>query len=81
VSKNPENRPKSSADDRSADDRTGGRDPYILEETFPEAGGLFASHILSSVSDRSVAIALDASALLLPYRMNSVSLNALGQVY
>jgi hypothetical protein len=70
---------------RPAGEETQGRssklDPFVLEDVFPDVGDLFKSHVVKPVTDQSVLVALDTSAMLLPYKMSSGSLSALGDVY
>ena len=74
---------KGSSDDRktSSGDEPSNGDPFVLEGLFPDLDTLFEPHALPPITDPSVCIALDASAMLLPYKVNSASLAELGKVY
>ena len=65
----------------SGDEASPNGDPLFLETLFPDPDTLFEPHRLPPITELSVCIALDASAMLLPYKVNSASLAELGDVY
>src|ERR1700752_2943007 len=57
-------------------------DSHILEDMYPDAHALFSAHPIPDIMDPSVLVALDTSALLLPYDMKkATSLQDLGKAY
>jgi hypothetical protein len=70
-------RPKASGDEGAPPNG----DPFVLEQSFPTPDTLFEPHRLPPITALNVCIALDASAMLLPYKVNSASLAELGNVY
>src|SRR5262245_1333393 len=75
-------RPSDSASRGPSSEQRAKLDAHVLEDMYPDAGSLFSAHPMPAISDASVVVALDTSALLLPYDMKkTTSLEELGKAY
>lgn len=54
---------------------------FLLEESYPDARGLFASHALSVAPDGDFVVAIDTNVLILPYKIDAEDLSALSTTY
>ena len=79
--KNVEQHPQPPSDGGTEEKHSGKLDPFVLEELFPDVEELFKSHVVKPVTNGDVLVALDTSAMLLPYKTSSGSLSVLGDVY
>lgn len=60
---------------------TSRKDPFTLEKVYPDAAEVFAQYKEPEPGDASVVVVPDTNALLLPYKMKHVNLEALKKVY
>jgi PIN like domain len=63
------------------EDASGLGNPFLLEDTFPDAVDLLRSSLMPGAADSNVVVAIDTNALLLPYAIGKDDLGALGEAY
>jgi hypothetical protein len=56
-------------------------DPFFLERVYPDPAPLFRAHKVASANEKSVLVALDTSALLLPYQIKSANVTEVGKAF
>lgn len=56
-------------------------DVFSLETTYPDTALLFQSHNVGPASEKSVIVALDTNALLLPYQIKAGNVEKIGEVF
>jgi hypothetical protein len=56
-------------------------DPFVLERVYPDPAPLLQAHKVPSANEKSVLVALDTSALLLPYQIKSGNLTEVGKAF
>src|SRR5262249_26666651 len=56
-------------------------DPFYLEQVYPDATQLFLAHKVGDANDKSVLIALDTNALLLPYQIKTGNVTKIGKIF
>jgi len=56
-------------------------DPFFLERVYPDPAPLFRAHKVASANEKSVLVALDTSALLLPYQIKPANVTEVGKAF